>query len=285
MAWVTKDSVEQYDHTPEPPKEYTKKEKAQNWWHYHKFIVLGVVAAILVVAWFIKDTVFQTRPQDVQIGYIGQYDLPADTVTALQDALTPYCTDLNGDGKVVVQVNSYTVDFNAENDNSDAYNQMAGVTRLSADLSDNGTLYVMLIADPAGFQKSTGALAYLDGTPPEDDADDWQNMVYRWTDCPVLAGMDLGDYDGYTLLDDATGSNQSVLSTLYVGRRAVLDEEQAARLRRLAAVNRGRRWHAGAVLRQPRPNEPPQAAGRPGTAGVYQAFCPQACRPQGTAGG
>lgn len=101
MAWVTKDSVEQYDHTPEPPKEYTKKEKAQNWWHYHKFIVLGVVVAILVVAWFIKDTVFQTRP-DVQIGYIGQYDLPADTVTALQDALTPYCTDLNGDGKVVV---------------------------------------------------------------------------------------------------------------------------------------------------------------------------------------
>ena len=125
MAWVTKDSVEQYDHTPEPPREYTKKEKAQNWWHYHKFIVLGVVVAILVVAWFIKDTVFQTRP-DVQIGYIGQYDLPADTVTALQDALTPYCTDLNGDGKVVVQVNSYTVDFNAENDNTDAYNQMAG---------------------------------------------------------------------------------------------------------------------------------------------------------------
>ena len=142
MAWVTKDSVEQYDHTPKPPKEYTKKEKAQNWWHYHKFIVLGVVVAILVVAWFIKDTVFQTRP-DVQIGYIGQYDLPADTVTALQDALTPYCTDLNGDGKVVVQVNSYTVDFNAENDNTDAYNQMAGVTRLSADLSDSGTLYVM----------------------------------------------------------------------------------------------------------------------------------------------
>ena len=48
MAWVTKDSVEQYDHTPKPPKEYTKKEKAQNWWHYHKFIVLGVVVAILV---------------------------------------------------------------------------------------------------------------------------------------------------------------------------------------------------------------------------------------------
>ena len=167
-----------------------------------------------------------------QSGATRTYKLTVVRGTATNNPTTPSAGgkkgDLNGDGKVVVQVNSYTVDFNAENDNSDAYNQMAGVTRLSADLSDSGTLYVMLIADPAGFQKSTGALAYLDGTPPEDNADDWQNMVYRWTDCPVLAGMDLGDYDGYTLLDDATGSSQSVLSTLYVGRRAVLDEEQAA---------------------------------------------------------
>ena len=139
MAWVTKDSVEQYDHTPEPPKQYTKKEKAENWWHYHKMIVLAVVLGIIAVAWIVKDVAFQTRP-DVQIGYIGRYDLPEDTVTALQDALTPYCTDLNGDGKVVVQVNSYTVDFNAESNNADAYSQMAGVTRLSADLGESGTL-------------------------------------------------------------------------------------------------------------------------------------------------
>ena len=93
MAWVTKDSVEQYDHTPEPPKEYTKRKRPRTggtiisssywaWWW-----------AILVVAWFIKDTVFQTRP-DGRSATSGQYDLPADTVTALQDALTPYCTDL-----------------------------------------------------------------------------------------------------------------------------------------------------------------------------------------------
>ena len=49
MAWVTKDSVEQYDHTPEPPKEYTKKEKASNWWHYNKWIVLGSVIAVVAV--------------------------------------------------------------------------------------------------------------------------------------------------------------------------------------------------------------------------------------------
>ena len=48
MAWVTKDSVEQYE-TPESKKEYTKQEKAANWWHYHKFIVLGVVFVVSLV--------------------------------------------------------------------------------------------------------------------------------------------------------------------------------------------------------------------------------------------
>ena len=43
MAWVTKDSTETYNQTPEPPREYTKTEKAANWWHYHWGIVVIVV--------------------------------------------------------------------------------------------------------------------------------------------------------------------------------------------------------------------------------------------------
>ena len=228
MAWVTKDSTETYDQTPEPPREYTKQENAANWWHYHwMWVVIGVVA-VLLAAWIIKDTVFQTRP-DVQIAYVGLHDLPADTVTALQDALTPYCTDVNGDGKVVVQVDSYTVDFDAENTSTDAYYQMAGVTRLSAELASGGKTYIFLLEDPEGFEKQTGALQYLDGTVDDDPTTanpDWHEMVYRWTDCPVLAGLDLGDYYGYTAMDSTTGTNQSVLAGLYVGRRGVWDENQ-----------------------------------------------------------
>ena len=49
MAWVTKDSVEQYE-TPESKKEYTKQEKAANWWHYHKLYVgIAVIAVVLAV--------------------------------------------------------------------------------------------------------------------------------------------------------------------------------------------------------------------------------------------
>ena len=208
MAWVTKDSTETYNQTPEPPREYTKKEKAANWWHYHWMAVVVAVLVVVFGVWIIKDTVFQTRP-DVQVAYVGTSDLPTDTVTALQDALTPFCSDLNGDGKVVVQVDSYT--------------------RLSAELSSGGKTYIFLLEDPEGFEAQTGALQYLDGTVPDDpettDAD-WREMVYRWTDCPVLTGLDLGGYEGLTLMDDVTGTNQSVLAHLYVGRRGVWDEKQ-----------------------------------------------------------
>ena len=238
MAWVTKDSTETYNQTPEPPREYTKKEKAANWWHYHWMAVVVAVLVVVFGVWIIKDTVFQTRP-DVQVAYVGTSDLPTDTVTALQDALTPFCSDLNGDGKVVVQVDSYTVDFDAANESTDAYYQMAGVTRLSAELASGGKTYIFLLEDPEGFEKSTGVLQYLDGTVPDDPetADpDWREMVYRWTDCPVLTGLELGSYDGYTLMDDATGTNQSVLEHLYVGRRGVWDEEQAENYAHCAAL-------------------------------------------------
>ena len=238
MAWVTKDSTETYNQTPEPPREYTKKEKAANWWHYHWMAVVVAVLVVVFGVWIIKDTVFQTRP-DVQIAYVGTSDLPTDTVTALQDALTPFCSDLNGDGKVVVQVDSYTVDFDAANESTDAYYQMAGVTRLSAELSSGGKTYIFLLEDPEGFEKNTGVLQYLDGTvddDPETADPDWREMVYRWTDCPVLTGLELGSYDGYTLMDDATGTNQSVLEHLYVVRRGVWDEKQAENYAHCAAL-------------------------------------------------
>ena len=235
MAWVTKDSVETYDQTPEPPREYTKKEKAQNWWHYHWVIVAVVILCVLFAAWVAHDIFFQTKP-DVQIAYVGTASLPADTVTALEDALTPYCTDVNGDGQVIVQVDTYTIDFTGESESGDsldtnaAYNQMAGVTRLNGELSSGSTTCIFLLEDPENFEKMTGALRYLDGTTPEDQdgaAADWQQMVYRWTDCPVLTGLDLGSFDGYTALDDITDTNQNVLAHLYVGCRGVWDNDQA----------------------------------------------------------
>ncbi len=226
MAWVTKSSTEQYQRNETPP-EYTKKQKATNWWHYHwGYLAVGVAAVCLAGA-VIKDTVFQIRP-DYQVAYVARSELPVDTAEALQQALQQYGVDLNGDGQVVVQLNQYTLEW-GESSDADAYNQMAGITRLSADLSSGKGSYIFLLEDPQSFQEQTGSLQYLDGTVGDPDVPplDWENMVYRWQDCPVLAGLELGDYVGLTLMDDQTGSSQEILADVYVARRGIWAESQA----------------------------------------------------------
>ncbi len=227
MAWVTKDSQETYENN-EPVRTYTKAEKAGNWWHYHKWQVVVVIILLVVAAFIIKDTFFRAKP-DYQVAYVGLQNLPEDTGTALTEALESFCDDRNGDGQVLVQLNQYAVELESGAETTDAYSQMAGITRLSADLSSSDGSYIFLLEDPETFQEYTGALRYLDGTIPEDgeSAKDWENMVYRWTDCPVLTGLDLGTYTGYTLVDDTTGNNQDVLGELYIGCRGTWTDKAA----------------------------------------------------------
>ena len=226
MAWVTKDSQETYENN-EPVRTYTKAEKAGNWWHYHKWQVVIIIILLVVIACIIKDTFFRTQP-DYQIGYVGLQELPTDTAEALTTALESFCDDRNGDGQVVVQLNQYAVDLGQDSDNTDAYTQMAGVTRLSADLSSKEGSYIYLLEDPEVFQSYTGGLRYLDGTVPEDNenATDWQNMVYRWTDCPVLAGLDLGDYASDAVQSES-GSSQELMSRYYIGIRGAWNKDSA----------------------------------------------------------
>lgn len=258
MAWVTKDSQETYENT-EPERTYTKTEKAGNWWHYHKWQVVVVIVVLGILGAIVKDTFFRAKP-DYQVAYVGIQELPVDTADALTAALETFCDDRNGDGQVLVQLNQYAIDLAsevatgessasapeddpaasdaeavadsavlAEQDSTDAYVRMAVMTRLSADISGTDGSYIFLMEDPESFQAATGALRYLDGTVPdaEETASDWQNMVYRWTDCPVLSGLDLGTYTGYTLMDDSTGNNQDVLSKLYVGCRGTWTDKAA----------------------------------------------------------
>lgn len=95
-----------------------------------------------MLVWIIRDMLFRTSP-DYQIGYIGMAELPVDTAEALTTALEQnFCTDRNGDGQVVVQLNQYTLDLTFDNQNIDPAVQMAGVTQLTADLSSADGSYI-----------------------------------------------------------------------------------------------------------------------------------------------
>ena len=229
MAWVTKSSDEQY--APEPaPREYTKQEKAANWWHYHKITVPVVVLAAAMAAWLVHDMFFRVQP-DVQIGYVGTTALPAETVQALEQALTPYASDSNGDGQVIVQLDQYAVDF--ANENADPAGQLAGTTQLTAALAESNGTYLFLLEDPAGFESQIQALQFTDGTlPGEADTGRWQQMVYRWQDCPVLAGLDLGTVSS----GESSVSGQELLAGVYLGCRGSWAEEVPDAYTRNAAL-------------------------------------------------
>ena len=208
--------IDPKDLTPRKKRTYTRKERWANWWDYNlKWVIILGIAAAFVGYCFIGQY-FLTTHADYNVAVVAPHYLPEATQTALQDALAAYGEDRNGDGKVVVKLNVYTMNFGS--DDSDAYLDMAGTTKLSTDIQ--GALSsIFILYDPAGFQSTTGTLRYLDGSLPAPDSDDdWWNMVYKWTDCPVLAGLDLGEYRADTTHAQG-GDSQAYLADFYVGMR------------------------------------------------------------------
>lgn len=210
---------------PEKKRELTPKEKRQNWWHYHKGYVLAGVAVALFMAAVIRDVFFDRAPEpDYKVACIGSSYLPQDTVTALETALAELGEDLNQDGQVLVKVSEYPLFA----DESNYQTLMAAQVQLSADMDENGS-FIFLLEDPAAFQEQFGLLAYPDGTVPAEGEDVSRGLYCRWSDCPVLAGLELGEYAQYYSDGTVTGGdNQEVLSGLYVARRKLWEEETDA---------------------------------------------------------
>lgn len=209
--WVTKSSKE--PRSSRDKREYTKKEQWANWWDYHWRYLAGALALLLIGGYFLYGQLRTVKP-DYEIALCAKQNLPFETAARLQEALEAYGQDLNGDGKVTVQLNEYTVDF-SQNGGEDVYSQMAGMTQLQADLR-SGASYIYFTDDLEGF-------AAVQGVSPEE------LESYPWEDCPVLAGLDLGTYDKGTAAESTGESAQEYMSRFTVFHRQgeVSPEEQA----------------------------------------------------------
>ena len=78
----------------------------KNWWYYYKWYVVcgsGLVILILYLAGNALG-IFGRTP-DYQIAYIGETELPQDTVAALEQAFTSASWDFNGE--VYVKIRQY----------------------------------------------------------------------------------------------------------------------------------------------------------------------------------
>lgn len=219
------------DVKPEEKPVYTRKQKFWNWWDYH--IGWMVLALVLVIGgvFLVRDMFFRPEP-DYAVGYVSRTALPDEVETALRERLQELGEDVNGDGQVLVELYTYTVGFDRES-KINVDETSAAFTGMTVELT-SGKIGLVLLDDPEGFQARIGALGYPDGSPvPEDQESfgsaDWQNMVYAWEDCPVLAALDLGTFTRFLDLEETPVDGQTALSGMYIGRRALRNEQEQAR--------------------------------------------------------
>jgi len=202
-------------------RQYSKWEKFQNWFHYHKlWVFVGAVIAWVVgsMLWNVLG-IGQTEP-DYRFVYVGSRKLPADCIEALEAGLATMADDYNGDGTVTVVVTQCVTTSDDALENQ-IYGYGAEVTLL-ADITE-GESHFFIMEDPDAVQLSFQILAHLDGSIPADDDYEAMDKVFAWTDCPRLALLELGTYEDAYLDQLETGSCQDLLSGLYIGRRYYYD--------------------------------------------------------------
>ena len=160
------------DVKPDAPLVMTKKEQWINWWEYHWGHVLVAAAVVIVVSIFLGSLLFRVRP-DYKVICVGEYYVPMDA-EELQEALAAFGQDVNGDGKVVVQVRSYAIGEGSTNYEAD-------MVALTGDISVcNSQIFIM--DDAEVFAERYGIIS--------------EDACYAWKDCPALAHIELGgDYD------------------------------------------------------------------------------------------
>lgn len=209
---------------PELSPTQRKLKKWKNFWYYYKWYIICGVILLLIIGNVAGSALglWEKKP-DLQIAYIGKTGLPQDTVTALEQAFSSIASDYNNDGKVIVKLKQYT-DGLPTVDAETAYYEYASEISLIGDISDCDS-YFFLLEDPEQFQREFQLLASPDGSCPDDKDYSVQDKVILWSECSVLSTMELGAYTSSTLGIEESGSNQSLLSDLYLARRCFFTDK------------------------------------------------------------
>lgn len=123
------------------------RKKLKNWWWYHRVHVLIAVLALAVIVYSMIPNLLAPKP-DCALAVAGRVPLPDETLTAIRGRLESAVGDLNGDGRVIVELSSYTVDLSGE---TEGYYNYQGAAAFDADLVGQRS-GLFLFDDPAGFQ-------------------------------------------------------------------------------------------------------------------------------------
>ena len=89
----------------------TPKSRWEDFWYHHKWKVLGIAAAVVIVTVLLVQSLTRVKP-DYLICMVTQKTVAPSVVEQLQEELSALATDVNGDGKVTVTIQSLDISAN-----------------------------------------------------------------------------------------------------------------------------------------------------------------------------
>lgn len=146
----------------------TEKDKRKNFWHYHKlYFILGGCLVIFFVA--LIWTISSQKDPDYSIAIVGKYNVSEEALDIMEETLTPYAEDVNGDGEVILQISNYAITYGDVGDVEveDKTFQEAYRMRFQLDLQEGES--VILLMDDENYAHYSGQdqqlFCKLDGEP------------------------------------------------------------------------------------------------------------------------
>lgn len=129
-------------------------EKLKNIWYHDKYIILGGLAACIVLAIIVAQCCGRVNPdlQLVVFAYSPVSDASCDKIAALAEQ---YCEDINGDGRVEIQV--INCSFSETGDSQYRFTVMQKMQSAIA-ANDEALLYIVDEKGEAYFNDNDGAL-------------------------------------------------------------------------------------------------------------------------------
>ncbi len=210
-----------------------RKKDLKNWWYYYKwYVIIGCILIAILINLIGNYFHLWSPTPDYQIAYIGS-PLPYNTEKALEDAFSSVSTDLNGDGRVVIQINQYLSHEAAEASGATEA-LLASEVSLTADIEDQES-YFFLTEDPEQLQNDYHILASAEGSAPDDFDNTVDDKVLSWGDT-IFSSYSLGAYTYTSLGQVINGNSDEWMQTFYIGRRYYYDKMTAENADDLDAI-------------------------------------------------